>query len=155
VESVSWQDVQVFLQKLNAREKTTRYRLPTEAEWEYAARAGSTDDRPPGAPESYAWGARNDALPPPLQPHPVGLKSPNRWGLYDMLGNVWEWCADWYAPELPPQPAVDPKGPASGTEHVLRGGSFESSPPNLAFGVHAGGPGVPLATGFRALAEVN
>ena len=98
VENVSWEDVHVFIQTLKAREGEEDYRLPTEAEWEYACRAGSTasycfgDD--PNQLGEYAWYRENAGG----QPHPVGLLKPNAWGLYDMHGNVWEWVQDWYRP---------------------------------------------------------
>lgn len=103
----------------------TAYRLPTEAEWEYACRAWTStqfyygDD--PGYTNltSYAWYSANSSN----STQPVGLKLPNLWGLYDMAGNVWEWCGDWYG-YYPGGNTIDPQGPASGTERVLRGGSW-------------------------------
>jgi formylglycine-generating enzyme required for sulfatase activity len=94
VETVSWQDAQKFINKLNAREGTTHYRLPTEAEWEYACRAGTTTAFSFGDNENalgkYAWYHKNSNE----KPHRVGTKNPNAWGLYDMHGNVWEWVED-------------------------------------------------------------
>src|SRR5262249_42281529 len=104
VESVSWDDVQQFIQKLSARSKG-HYRLPTEAEWEYCCRAGSTNAFGLGkfyetlAPKNIpcqAW-YRADSN---SQPHPVGEKHRNAWGFYDMHGNVWEWCQDWYSADF-------------------------------------------------------
>ena len=121
VEQVSWEDVQAFIQRLNSQE--TRYRLPTEAEWEYAARAGSTTAYSFGDDAAelwrYAWYSETagDAT------HPVGQLQPNAWGLYDMHGNVWEWVQDWYGPYTAAS-AVDPEGPASGSDRVIRGGSW-------------------------------
>jgi formylglycine-generating enzyme required for sulfatase activity/predicted Ser/Thr protein kinase len=122
VECVSWDDAAQFCKKLS--EKTGQaVRLPTEAEWEYACRAGTQtefsfgDD--PSALGDYAWHGGNSGY----YPHPVGQKKPNAWGLYDMHGNVHEWCADWYG-EYPKGPVTDPSGPASGTVRVLRGGSW-------------------------------
>jgi len=94
VEQVSWEDIQEFIKKLNEMEGTDKYRLPSEAEWEYAARAGTTTRYSFGDDESdlgdYAWYSDNsDSIT-----HPVGLKQPNPWGLYDMHGNVWEWVQD-------------------------------------------------------------
>src|SRR5437667_5221339 len=86
VEQVSWNDVQQFLQKLNARGDGYRYRLPAEAEWEYAARAGTSGPYA-GNLDAMAWYEQNSGK----QTHPVGQKQPNAWGLYDMHGNVWEW----------------------------------------------------------------
>lgn len=97
VERVSWNDVQEFIQKLNSTTKETQFRLPTEAEWEYACRAGSTTTYCFGDDESlleqYAWYDKNAGD----TTHPVGQLTPNTWGLYDMHGNVWEWCADYWS----------------------------------------------------------
>jgi len=120
VEQVSWEDAQEFLKKLNATEKGANYRLPSEAEWEYAARAGQTGELPDL--EAVAWSTTNSGK----QTHPVGQKEANEWGLYDMLGNVWEWCADWYDYDYyKKSPSVDPSGPSSGKNRVERGGSWE------------------------------
>jgi formylglycine-generating enzyme required for sulfatase activity len=94
VEQVSWDDVQEFIKKLNEKEGTDRYRLPSEAEWEYACRVGTTSRYSFGDDESklgdYAWYDDNSGD----KTHPVGQKKPNSWGLYDMHGNVWEWVQD-------------------------------------------------------------
>jgi formylglycine-generating enzyme required for sulfatase activity len=123
VENVSWEDVQEFLRRLNAKEGGTQYRLPTEAEWEYAARAGSTTAYSFGDNSDrlgeYAWYAENSGG----TTHPVGQRKPNAWGLYDMHGNVWEWVQDWYG-NYPAEAATDPQGPASGSERVGRGGDW-------------------------------
>jgi formylglycine-generating enzyme required for sulfatase activity len=123
VEQVSWNDVQEFLAALNGRRDGYRYRLPTEAEWEYAARAGSTGSFH-GSLDAIAWYGVNSGG----QTHPVGQKQPNAWGLHDMQGNVWEWCQDWYRDDLyrtlGEPPVFDPRGPASGQQRVLRGGSW-------------------------------
>lgn len=95
------------------------YRLPTEAEWEYAARAGTTAARPGPLPE-LGWFDENSGL----RPHPVKQKRANAWGLYDMLGNVAEWVWDWRQ-EYPARPEVDPTGPKTGDNRVFRGGSFQ------------------------------
>jgi formylglycine-generating enzyme required for sulfatase activity len=118
VERVSWDDAQEFLRRLNEREKDTRYRLPTEAEWEYACRAGGQE--PDTAPnlDDVAWWGKNSKN----ETHPVGQKKPNAWGLYDMRGNVMEWVQDGYGP-YSPEAQVDPQGPPSGRARVLRGGS--------------------------------
>jgi len=121
VESVSWDDAQEFILKLNQMERTDKYRLPDKAEWEYACRAGSTTRYYFGDDEAelgkYAWYSKNS-----VGTHPVGQKKPNAWGLYDMHGNVWEWCQDWYGEYT--GSVTDPKGPKSGEGRVLRGGSW-------------------------------
>jgi len=126
VEMVSWNDATEFCKKLS--EKTRQaVRLPTESEWEYACRAGSKtafcfgdDNEGLG---NYAWYSANSGG----GPHPVGQKKPNTWGLYDMHGNVSEWCADWYG-DYPAVAVTDPQGPASGDYRVLRGGSWKVGP---------------------------
>jgi formylglycine-generating enzyme required for sulfatase activity len=99
------------------------YRLLTEAEWEYACRAGSNEYRVANL-DAVAWHGRNSSA----QLHPVAQKKPNAWGLYDMLGNVSEWTEDWYKDYYPSDMRVDPKGPAYGDERVIRGGNFLSAP---------------------------
>ena len=122
VELVSWDDVQEFIRRLNAKEGHTRYRLPTEAEWEYAARAGSTTAYSFGNDKSqlerYAWYDANSGR----QTHPVGEKEANKWGLHDMHGNVWEWVQDWEG-GYSAGAVTDPQGPGAGEYRVLRGGS--------------------------------
>jgi formylglycine-generating enzyme required for sulfatase activity/serine/threonine protein kinase len=127
VESVSWEEALDFTKKLAMMDKDGgKYRLPTEAEWEYACRAGSQAAWSFGSEENalgdYAWFLSNSDR----KTHPVGQKKPNQWGLYDMLGNVWEWCADWYGEDYyKSSPADDPKGPAAGKEmRAQRGGSY-------------------------------
>jgi formylglycine-generating enzyme required for sulfatase activity len=126
VEKVSWDEAKEFIDKLNMREITDKYRLPTEAEWEYACRAGKQSHFSFGNDYSklseYAWYRGNSKK----QTHPVGTKKPNRWGLYDMHGNVWEWCQDWYG-EYPSGSVVDPTGPSNGKYRVQRGGSWDFS----------------------------
>lgn len=125
VVSVSWDDAQEFIRRLNEKEGTDKYRLPTEAEWEYAARAGSEvnfsfGDDPAKLPE-YAWFADNAGA----ALHDVGKLKPNTWGLYDVYGNVWEWTQDWYDETYyAKSPTLDPQGPSSGEFKVIRGGSW-------------------------------
>jgi len=124
VTNVSWDDCQDFIKKLNAKGKGG-YRLPTEAEWEYACRAGTKT--------AYSFG---DSITPQNancgmskigKPVAVGSYIANAFGLYDMHGNVWEWCEDWYG-AYPKGPITDPKGPVSGERPMVRGGGFEVSP---------------------------
>lgn len=122
VEWVSWNDTQEFLQRLNKRNDGYRYRLPTEAEWEYAARAGSKAAST-GQVVDIDWFQFNAES----QTHPVGQKHPNNWGLYDVQGNVWEWVADWYDEGYYRiSPVADPSGPSTGELRVMRGGSWGS-----------------------------
>ncbi|MGP0564537.1 MULTISPECIES: formylglycine-generating enzyme family protein [unclassified Nitrospina] len=122
VERISWNDAEEFIQKLNETESTDVYRLPTEAEWERAARGGTTT--------RYYWGDEidNDYVwyygSAEFQTHPVGTRKPNPFGLYDMLGNVWEWVSDWYDPEYySKSPRDNPKGPETGRFKTRRGGA--------------------------------
>ena len=141
VERVSWDDIQTFLQKLNARYPGRNYRLPTEAEWEYAAREGG---------KAVLFGNGKNILDPAeanfdasaeyKKPYsvvgeyrgkttPVGSFRPNALGLYDMAGNVEEWCSDWKG-TYPSEAQTNPQGPSSGSYRVLRGGSWDSLPQN-------------------------
>ena len=120
VEQVSWNDAQEFIGRLNAMDGAGTYRLPTEAEWEYAARVGTTGDRY-GNLGAIAWYGENSGG----RTHPVGGKAPNAWGLHDMLGNVYEWVADWYG-RYPGGTVTDPRGPGSGSARVRRGGGWRS-----------------------------
>jgi formylglycine-generating enzyme required for sulfatase activity len=145
VERVSWLDAVKFCNKLSERDGRTScyridgenvtiaggngYRLPSEAEWEYACRAGTSTVYPfgddPGALGDYAWYGANSVQ----KPHPVGQKRPDAWGLYDMLGNVDEWCADWYdATYYASSEGTDPPGAARASFRVLRGGSWHDVP---------------------------
>ena len=168
VTRVSWHDCKNFLKKLNALNQG-RYRLPTEAEWEYACRAGSST--------AYSWGNRTDCSKAMFgnnslksgecleyvgsskrlvsdSPAPVKSYPPNAWGLYDMHGNVWEWCQDWIGP-YPGSPVVDPSGPESGPGRARRGGSwfkhgYSCRSANRAYG-HP--PTRYRTTGFRLVRE--
>ena len=122
VERVSWVGVQTFLRKLNAATGKT-YRLPTEAEWEYAARGGNKSQGYKYAgsndPDLVAWHYGNSDG----TTHEVGTRFPNELGIYDMSGNVYEWCQDWYG-LYSSSPQTNPKGPNSGSNHVYRGGCW-------------------------------
>jgi formylglycine-generating enzyme required for sulfatase activity len=128
VERVSWKDAVSFCEKLSEKldEKAAGrlYRLPTEAEWEYACRAGSNSafcfGSSPDSLGSYAWFEKNSGS----KTHPGGEKKANAWGLYDMHGNVWEWCQDWWG-DFPARSVTDPRGPDSGVQRVLRGGGWD------------------------------
>jgi formylglycine-generating enzyme required for sulfatase activity len=147
VEQVSWNDCQEFIRKLNNLSGFSGFRLPTEAEWEYACRAGTTTafytgaitetgrDRKDPNLDVAGWygynsgdrsGWHSDWKDNNHGTKRVGLKKPNAWGLYDMHGNVWEWCADWYG-DYPSGSVNDPKGPSTGSYRVLRGGSWDGS----------------------------
>jgi len=128
---VSWDNIVPFLRWLNSL-TGRNYRLPTEAEWEYACRAGTTTSRSFGDDVSklgqYAWYDANTRV----RTLRVGRKLPNPWGLHDMYGNLWEWCADWYGKDYySVSPRLDPKGPADGAQRVLRGGSWDNAAGSL------------------------
>jgi formylglycine-generating enzyme required for sulfatase activity len=127
VNHVSWQNVQLFLARLSAMDHRT-YRLPTEAEWEYAAKAEAAGSPMPAAVDDpsplgdrawYLVHARGRV-------RPVASRRPNAWGLYDTLGNVWEWCSDRYG-AFPPGGQLDPAGPATGDRRVTKGGSYDNA----------------------------
>jgi len=128
VEKVSWEMAQEFIGRLN-RLTGKNYRLPSEAQWEFAARSGgkheqwggTSDTREVGA---FAWLAENAGQ----KTHPVGSKRPNGLGLFDMTGNLWQWCSDWFDEEYyRHSPEKNPQGPASGNNRVLRGGSWNDA----------------------------
>lgn len=157
VERVSWNEVQEFIQHLNKLDSGNNYRLPTEAEWEYAARAGSRsvysfgDD--PEELSKYAWfgneGYRGSSKE-------VAKKKPNAWGLYDMHGNVWEWVQDFYNEGYyANSPTNDPKGPEAGQYRVYRGGSWVSKAFNLRSALRYSGLPVTRSSdiGFRLVKE--
>ncbi|WP_300675296.1 bifunctional serine/threonine-protein kinase/formylglycine-generating enzyme family protein [Desulfoluna sp.] len=122
VENVSWEDAQTFIRKLNTREGGSHYRLPTEAEWEVGCRGGSETPYANGKSlSSLGWYDDNSGN----KTHPVAQKRSNAWGLYDMHGNVYEWCQDWSA-DYPSGNVTDPVGPSSGSRRVERGGSWGS-----------------------------
>ncbi len=124
VENVSWEDAQEFIKKLNAKGEGT-YRLPTEAEWEYAARSGTTDNYA-GNLDAMAWYDKNSDS----KSHEVGMKQANAWGLYDMHGNVWEWCEDLYG-AYSSSAQTDPTGEISGSTRLLRGGGWSTGAAGL------------------------
>jgi len=141
VESVSWNDVQAFLEKLNTMDPGKNYRLPTEAQWEYACRAGTTTayswgnefelgrcnvENDPGSSETKNVATFERRGLPTDSTMPVGQFAANAWGLYDMHGNVWEWCRDWYG-DYPGGTVADPMGPSWGADRVYRGGSLSST----------------------------
>jgi formylglycine-generating enzyme required for sulfatase activity len=156
VETVSWQDAVEFCRRLSdlpeEREAGRSYRLPTEAEWEYACRAGSRTAYCFGESSrllaGYGWFSGNSAR----RTHPVGEKKPNDWGLYDMHGNVFEWCWDWSG-QYPILATTDPVGPRAGTERIRRGGCWcDSAAANRSAFRDFGNPARPsFDTGFRVV----
>jgi formylglycine-generating enzyme len=144
VENVTWEDVQKFLQRLNEMEPDRNYRLPTEFEWEYAARAGRKGDIPWDETQKVAQLGG-------LTTQKVGAKEPNEWGIYDMLGNVWEWTQDYYNEKI----FADPTPPVTGEVHVLKGASFVGDVKNATWFTHAAGPGNGWDVGFRVMMEVT
>ena len=155
---VSWNDVQDYLTELNDRTTGATYRLPTEAEWEYACRAGTTTRFPWGDDPAltdigdYCWYSQNSGY----LMYPGGEKLPNNWGLYDMCGNVNEWCQDWYG-DYPTTAVTDPQGPPMGNDKVGRGGSQQVSaadcrPARRGHGIESGSGG---DVGFRILRKAN
>jgi formylglycine-generating enzyme required for sulfatase activity len=174
---LSWQDAVSFCTALNARERGAgrlppdyEYTLPTEAQWEYASRAGTTTASYAGelvmqgsrapALDDIAWYDANSATGYvgrgwPINGHQAGahavaLKRPNAWGLYDIAGNLWEWCRDWYGP-YPGGQALDPVGPLSGVARVNRGGSFGSGAADERSAARASNPAAEASAfrGFR------
>ena len=122
VEMVTWADATNFIALLNQKLGGQHFRLPTEAEWEYACRAGADSD--PDATPDQAWLKQNAEG----KTRPVGTTKPNAWGLYDMRGNVWEWVADWYAGDYSDLADHDPTGPEQGKHHIIRGGDWGGDP---------------------------
>lgn len=121
IDNITWPEAQAFIEKLNGRSGGIKYRLPTEAEWEYAARSGGKSEKFSGGNDlgSVAWHAENSGK----VNHLVGTKAPNGLGVYDMSGNVWEMTNDWYAGDYYSRsPRNNPAGPTSGADHVIRGG---------------------------------
>ncbi|MBF0108379.1 MAG: formylglycine-generating enzyme family protein [Magnetococcales bacterium] len=130
VEQVSWEDAQDFIRKLDKQQDGCTYRLPTEAEWEYACRSGGKNETYCGGNDvnRVAWDRTNSEN----TTYRVGGKAPNGLGLYDMSGNVWEWVSDWYDGKFyANSPRDNPKGPSSGSARVGRGGGWDSNPANV------------------------
>lgn len=165
-ENLDWSDAKYFCQRLSdlpeEREAGRVYRLPTEAEWEYACRAGTeTAFSFGGSSDSlkeYGWYSENsgrkfEATYLDRRTHPVGEKKPNPWGLYDMHGNVWEWCSDWYG-EYPKDEQVDPKGPEKGSQHVIRGGSWRTDTAYCRSAARYGIAQSPSTVGFRVVLDI-
>ena len=157
VDRVSWVDIQQFIAKLNAL-NIGKFRLPTEAEWEYACRAGIQtrysfgDDPKYRELNQYAWfNSRSEG-----RSWPVGIKMSNPWGIYDMHGSVWEWCQDWYGPYIE-DPEIDPVGPAEGENKIIRGGSWFNEPEALRSANRHRQPPDSRQTnnGFRLILEID
>jgi len=149
VESVTWEEAMAFCQKLTERERAAGrlpdgyvLSLPTEAQWEYACRAGTTGLFA-GDHDATAWWGKNSGG----TTHPVGIKQPNGWGLYDMNGNVWQWCLDWAVFRYPSGNETDPTGPPSGTLHINRGGGYQDGAGSATRGVGPSRSGPDI--GFR------
>ncbi len=142
VENVSWSDAVSFTKRLNELDPSHNYRLPTEFEWEYAARAGADDD--------ISWDEiRKQAQLGTKSTQHVGTKMPKAWGIYDMSGNVWEWVSDVYNEKI----FADSIPVAKGNTHVLKGASFTGDVKNATYMTHAGGPGNGWDVGFRVVME--
>jgi formylglycine-generating enzyme len=152
VETVTWEQAQQFVKKLNEMEHTKAYRLPTEFEWEYAGRAGG-----PGQAnwsESVQQAVMSNPGPSgrPQTTAMVGSMKPNAWGLYDMLGNVWEWVADPYNDKM----FADPTPSKSGKQHVLKGGGMGAADrSNTSYAYHGAGPADEYDVGFRVLRDLR
>ena len=140
VGNVGWNDAQDFISRLNSRSGGSKYRLPTEAEWEYVARSGGKSERYSGGNDinSVAWYNENSLIFDPktqveeMRLHPVGTKAPNGLGIYDMSGNVWEWTNDWYGSDYySSSPRNNPTGLGSGNKHTIRGGCASGADTNM------------------------
>ena len=146
VEQVSWSDCDGWIRKANLMTGGLNLRFPTEAEWEYAARAGTTGSLY-GELDAIAWHRGNSGA----MTHDVKGQKANEWGLYDMIGNVWEWCSDWHG-DYPTGRMTDPTGPSSGSNRVSRGGCWNSVAGCVRSAYRGGfGPGIRyiFGLGFR------
>lgn len=158
---VSWDDAVEFCKKLSQKEGR-KYRLPTEAEWEYACRAGTKTAYSFGDDDSrlgdYEWFTNNTYHVDQKYAHTVAQKKPNPWGLFDVHGNVWEWCGDWYGEKTyPTRQTTDPKGPPGGKYRVLRGGAWNFHPEDCRSAYRGGyTPDTRnLHSGFRIVIDSN
>ena len=152
VDSVSYEMSIEFIGRLNAREGTLRYRLPTESEWEDAARSGKPAMNDLENQSQKGWFYENSDS----QTHPVGQKTPNAWGLYDMQGNLAEWVYDWLG-EYPEKITQNPIGPKNGSRRVIRGGSFRDIAKNISLTLRNGLPPTESNTrlGFRLVMVIE
>lgn len=153
IEKISWRDAAAFCKKLSEKEGRV-YRLPTEAEWEYACRAGTTGKfSGSGDIEEMGWYLENSDE----QTHAVGGRSANAWGLYDMHGNVSEWCSDYYSADYPEGGAIDPTGAAEGSYRIIRGGSWSHFARSARCAARNSAPASYQLkqTGFRVVMEVT
>jgi formylglycine-generating enzyme required for sulfatase activity len=153
VEKISWKSAIAFCKKLSETEGKT-YRLPTEAEWEYACRAGVTGPvAGTGQIDDMAWYDENSKE----QSHTVATKTPNTWGIFEMHGNVSEWCGDYYSSDYPEADVTDPIGPSEGKYRVIRGGSWGYFEPSCRCAARSSAPtSYQLKqTGFRVVMEIE
>ena len=153
LEGISWDNAHNYINKLNAA-TGKKYRLPTEAEWEYAARGGNKS-------VGYIYSGSNniDSVTQMWGPFPVGMKKPNELGIYDMTGNLWEWCSDWYG-HYSKEPQMNPQGPDFGEYRIRRGGCWNSTPRPKIYRVSVrshmsdGHPGAAI-TGLRLVLDIE
>ncbi len=152
-EKLSWKEAEAFCKKLSEKEGV-HYRLPSEAEWEYACRAGATGAfAGTGSIDDMGWYSSNSES----KTHPVGTKQPNGWGVYDMHGNVSEWCSDIYSADYPQGPVTDPAGAADGKYRAIRGGSWNYFAGGCRCAARSSAPASYQFrhTGFRVVMEVT
>jgi formylglycine-generating enzyme required for sulfatase activity len=151
---VRWEMCREFLARMKQIHPDRQFRMPTEAEWEYAARAGTATrywfGSNPQSLQEYAWFGELAGG----QSHPVGKKRSNPWGLYDMYGNVWEWCQDFLSPYDKAE-ATDPQGPASGRQHVFRGGAWNCSADRCTSAARDSFPAAAFVLGLRVAISIE